>query len=52
MSSRDKPDKESNKERDSCPMTVPWTVHGTVIFPSVRTWDENVQELQAEVHEW
>ena len=52
MSSRDKPDKESNEEGDSCPMTVPWTVHATVSFPSVRTRDENLQEPWAEVHEW
>jgi len=52
MSLRDKPDKESNEEGDSCPMTVPWTVHGTVSFPSVQTRDESSQELLEDVHKW
>jgi len=33
-------------------MTVPWTVPGTVSFPSVQTRDENPQEPLVEVHEW
>jgi len=44
MSSRDKPDKESNEEGDPCPMRASWTVYGTISFLSVQTEDESLRE--------